>query len=255
MSLSYFLSGGLEITLEFSAGILAAFLTTASGNIFNDIMDLEIDRINSPLRPLPARIFTVRQAFLFFYIFTISALLLAYFISITVFLIVIFTQLTLVAYSFKLKRLPFSGNLTIGLLTGTAFIYGAVLGGETEHAFIPAVVAGLANVLREVVKDIQDIEGDRKGGARTFPIVYGVNIALLVVINISSLFIFTSALPFFMGYYNINYLLVVFLLVHPFLIFSLKQLVNSTEATSLRSVSRNLKIIMLMGIVALYAGR
>ena len=63
--------------------------------------------------------------------------------------------------------------LIIALLTGLAFIYGGFAVGNPVAAIVPAVFAFLINLIREIVKDIQDIEGDTKAGVITFPIKFG----------------------------------------------------------------------------------
>lgn len=233
----------------------AAFFTTASGNIFNDIRDIEIDKINRPQRPLPSGFFSISQAYFFYFLFLLLSVFLGFSLSSEAATIIILAQILLILYSFRLKSTVLAGNLLIGVLTAAAFIFGAQLGGEVSRAFFPALIAGFANVLREIVKDIQDIEGDQKGNLGTLPLIYGVHSSLIVIICFASLFILTSIYPFLQGYYSIYYLIIVFIFVHPFLVYSLKMLINATDSVTLGKVSRNLKIIMVIGILALYAGR
>ena len=77
-------------------------------------------------------------------------------------LIVVLSIALLYFYSARLKRTVLIGNLVIGLMTGMAFIYGGVVVGRMERAVVPAIFAFLVNLARELLKDVEDMEGDRK---------------------------------------------------------------------------------------------
>ncbi len=93
-------------------------------------------------------------------------------------LIVIFAVVLLYYYSARLKRTIIAGNVVVGFMTGMAFIYGGTTVGHVERALIPAIFAFLINFARELVKDVEDIEGDKKEQAVTLPVKYGIRPAL-----------------------------------------------------------------------------
>jgi len=79
-----------------------------------------------------------------------------------------------------IKENVFHRNVLIGSMTGMAFIYGGVVVGRIEHAVVPAIFAFLVNLARELLKDVEDMEGDRRENAVTLPVKYGVTTALIL---------------------------------------------------------------------------
>ncbi len=257
MGVAYFLcrrgNGEPDYALVF--GVLSAFFTAAAGNVINDIRDKEIDLINRPDRPIPSSRIAASSAYKVYFFLVLITLLGGFSISKTAGMIVLSTHLLLYIYSAFLKALPLTGNMAVGILTGLAFFYGGVIAGNPGIAVLPSLIAGLINVIREIVKDIQDLKGDENSGLKTLPLVIGVPGSQIIIISLSSLFVLLSAFPFFTGLFNIYYLMIVLLLITPFLIFTLKTLINSPGENALRITSRNLKIIMVIGILAIYAGQ
>jgi len=175
------IAGGTACSWFFilSAG-LTGVLVAAGANAINDAFDIDIDRINRPDRPLPRGALTQRDAHRMWLILSIAALGINLFLNLAALLIVILSIALLYFYSARLKRTVLAGNLVIGLMTGMAFIYGGVVVGQMERAVLPAIFAFLVNLARELLKDIEDMEGDRREHAVTLPIKYGVVPALLL---------------------------------------------------------------------------
>ena len=82
------------------------------------------------------------------------------------------------------------------MITGLAFIYGGFAADNPDAAVIPAVFAFLINLIREIVKDVQDIEGDSKLNYQTFPIRFGIDTSKRLVILISLVLILFTLYPF-----------------------------------------------------------
>ncbi len=152
---------------------LVVTLGCAGGNTINDYFDYEIDRINRPERPLPRGAMKRKTAFWYAMFLFGLGLGFAVLISVAAFAFALLAYITMFLYAWKLKPLPFIGNLTVAALTGVTPLYGAVAVGKLGLAGTLAVCAFLVNVAREVVKDIEDVEGDLKKGARTLPIIIG----------------------------------------------------------------------------------
>ena len=72
-----------------------------------------------------------------------------------------------------MKRIILLGNFIVAFLTGLAFIYGGIAVNNFKYAVIPAIFAFLINFIREIVKDMEDIEGDKSAGIFSFPYLYG----------------------------------------------------------------------------------
>jgi geranylgeranylglycerol-phosphate geranylgeranyltransferase len=245
-------------SFEFLTVIFAAFsasLVAAAGNIINDYFDIQIDKIAHPERPLVIGLITKHQAIIFYYVLNILALIISYFISLVVFGIVLSSILLLLFYSVSLKRFVLFGNYVIAWLTGMVFIFGGIVVGNVSGAIIPAIFAFLINFIREIVKDIQDIKGDLSSGVITFPARYGVEKAFWVILILSVFLILLTLHPFLFNYYNIEYFVIVMLIVNPLLVYFLKSIFNNYSTENLKRMSLILKLNMLFGLIAIYLGK
>lgn len=235
------------------AGISAAF-TAAAGNIINDIIDKDSDKVNHPNRIIPSRKLTVKQAGMEYFLLVIVASVLSSFINQLAFLIVFLTSVLLFLYSNILKRIPLLGNITVAYLTGMAFIYGGVSVGHPRAALIPAVFAFLINLIRELIKDIQDIDGDKHAGINTFPIKYGVDKTKYLITFFVIILVVSTSLPFVFNIYRIEFFVVVMIVVNPILIYFLKLLYKNDFSVNLNKLSNMLKLDMVFGLLAIFLG-
>jgi 4-hydroxybenzoate polyprenyltransferase and related prenyltransferases len=241
--------------------MIAVFFETAAGNVINDYFDYKIDLINKPERPLPSGRISLKSgkyyAYLLFIAGTICGFLISYLTNNWIpFIIVLIADVILYLYAYKLKTTPLLGNLTVGFMTGFGFVFG---GFSINH---PSIImtsiflgffAFVMTTAREIVKDIEDVEGDKADGARTLPILIGnkkpaMLAAVLIVID--------SALCPLLYYYHIFgvlYLVVIAIAVILF-IYSAILILKSQEREVAAKVSKNLKIGMLIAFVAFVFG-
>ena len=243
-----------NISVEVFFASLSAMLVAAAGNIINDIFDLEIDKINKPNRSLPAGETTKRNAIIFYLLFSVSAIMISSLINIAAIVIVTVTSLLLFFYSFKLKAVPLIGNLTVAVCTGLAFIYGGVAVGNWKLGIIPAVFAFLINLIRELLKDIEDLEGDLKNKVITFPGKYGIDKTKSLIIMITVFLIVTTFYPFIYKIYSIEYFLIVLFGVDLILVYFLKELNKKNFLEKISKLSNYLKLSMILGLIAIYFG-
>jgi geranylgeranylglycerol-phosphate geranylgeranyltransferase len=232
---------------------LAAATTAAAGNIINDIYDIEADKISHPQRVLPLGALTKTEVKIEYLILNFVSAIISINLSQTLFTIVFISSLLLFIYSFYLKKLPLIGNLTVASLTGLAFIYGGFVVENPSAAIIPAAFAFLINLIREIVKDIQDIEGDKKDGTKTFPIKYGIESAKRLVTFIIILITAFTFYPFLTHLYKIEYFIIVMIFVNPVFVLCLKNLLQKKE-NNFVIISRLLKMNMLIGLISIYFG-
>ena len=245
---------GIVFTFSIILAALAASFTLASGNIINDIYDVEIDKINRSLRPLPSGKISYKEAIAIYIIFLLLSLILSWFINPLAFIIVIITSLVLFLYSKYLKRIPLVGNITVAFLTGIVFIYGGIAVENYETAIIPALFAFLINLIREIVKDMQDVKGDEKAGAVSFPIKYGLQKSKILSLVVSILLIILTVYPFIFQLYKIEYFIIVMVIVNPLLIYSVKILFEDHSEKNLIKISNILKLNMIFGLIAIFVG-
>jgi len=159
----------ITITLVF----FVVFAVTGAGNTINDFFDRTIDAINRPQRPIPSKRISSHKAQVLSLSLFASGCFMAALINNLALVIGLFNSVLLYLYARNLKVMPLVGNLSVGYLTGSAFLFGGVAGGNVEITLMLFLLATLATVSREIEKDVEDMEGDRACKARTLPLVAG----------------------------------------------------------------------------------
>ena len=232
---------------------LSAALIAAAGYISNDLKDVDIDRINRPGRPLPAGRIGRRAATLEAWLCALAGLGLAWWLGALAGLAAGAIALGLVAYNLFLKRRAFWGNLLIAALSSAAFPYGALAAGSPGRSWIPAGFALLFHWGREIIKDMEDMEGDRARGARTLPLLWGRKRAILLASAVYSILIAFTLLPWLLDFYGMAYLLLV-LGVDAALLWTVIQLHRGEAGRTPSSLNPLLKAAMFLGLLAIVAG-
>ncbi len=248
-------TGDNHISFDLFLAAFIGFIITAAGNSMNDIIDIDIDKINRPQRPLPSLKLTIRQAWILFVFLLITSLVLSLIINYLAFLIVLLSNALLILYSFSVKKVPIFGNIVISFLTAYAFIFGGMVVGNVREAFIPAIFAFLINLIREVVKDMEDIDGDKLVGVNTFPITFGSKASKNVVFAVSSILILFTFVPFLFQLYKIEFFLIVMIIVNPVLVYIVKSLFEDSSRQNLRRLTALLKLNMVIGLIAIFVSK
>ena len=178
---------------NFSLLVLSSVLIAAAGYIINDYFDLNIDRINKPNKLIVQKIIKRRWAIAWHLVLSILGIAIGFYLDFTTHVTLLgFSNLICVVllflYSISLKKRLLSGNVIISLLTAWTVL--VVTWCEARFFFNPADVnihkiirvtflysgfAFVVSLIREAIKDMEDIEGDRKYGCKTMPIVWGIN--------------------------------------------------------------------------------
>ncbi len=252
---SCILAGGTQSQMLLM--IFASFggaLIGSGGMVINDILDIEIDRINKPERPLPSGKVARYDALMFYAILTGFGLIMSAYTTRAAFIIAFFAVPTIVLYSKVFKGTPLLGNITVGALTGLAFIFGGATVGNIRQSLLPALFAFLINVGREIVKDMEDVEGDSKNNATTFPVKYGMKNAGIVATTFLVFVIGSTFIPFVIGLYGLKYLIAVNLGVNLVLVSVIISLWKDQSVKNLNFLSTILKWDMLVGLGAIYLG-
>ncbi|NOY07159.1 MAG: UbiA family prenyltransferase [Chlorobi bacterium] len=235
------------------AAVSAAFLA-AFGNVVNDIFDISIDKINKPRRVLASGRLSIRSARFLAVALAALGVVLAGLVSMPVLGIAVISVAILYAYSSVLKHIPLVGNITVGLMTGLAFIYGGFAAGHPESGVIPAVFAFFYNIGREILKDIEDIEGDKAGKIRTFPIWVGAEYAMTVATVVFAVTVALTFVPYVTGWYGWAYLAVVVIGVDAVLAALMLSLWKTPTRGNIGRICLWLKYDMIVGIAAIYTG-
>jgi geranylgeranylglycerol-phosphate geranylgeranyltransferase len=233
--------------------VIATVCATAWGNVINDIRDIVSDRISHPHRPLAAGKMSTASAALYAAILSVTAVVAGFGVSPLHGGATLIPLVLLTIYTFFLKSTPLTGNILVSLLVAYCIVYGGLGAPQLYRLSIPALLALLLNLIREIVKDYQDSEGDTHAGYTTTAII-PAHAARIVVTTLSALYLVCVPLPFLLGHFGTVYLLVCLAGVIPahlrWLLVLLRTPWNSrTLSTGVSWV----KFEMLLGLAALAA--
>jgi 4-hydroxybenzoate polyprenyltransferase len=180
---------------------LSTLCIAAAGYIINDYYDIKIDTINKPRRVVVGRVLSRRQAIFAHTFLNLTGIGLGALVALRIGAVNFGAAFLLWTYSNRLKQLPFVGNFTVALLTA-ATLWVVVLYNPQNApvVYTYSVFAFFITLIREIIKDMEDVRGDATFGCRTLPIVWGLRrtktlLYVLVVAFLLSLFSFTYSLP------------------------------------------------------------
>ncbi len=155
--------------------ILSTLFIAAAGYIINDYFDIKIDIVNKPKRVIIGRYLKRRMAIGTHQLFNILGVLCGLLVSYKVALVNVFSVSLLWLYSERYKRQLLIGNVAVSLLTALSLLILSVhYRDNSDLVIIYAVFAFFISLIREIVKDIEDIRGDSAHGCKTLPIVLGI---------------------------------------------------------------------------------
>lgn len=246
------IAGGVRLSNPVMLACLSAGFIAAAANTINDYFDIAIDRINKPERPLPAGKISHQLALLSALTEFILGVFLALFISTPMFGLAVIFSLLLFWYSARLKGTVLWGNMAVSLSTAAAFVYGGLAVDRQNEAIIPALFAFFFHFGREIIKDMQDVEGDRQHQANTFPVRFGSSASVVLVWLNFGVLIGLTIFPFWKGWYGTTYMLIVAAGVYPVIGYVLFRLLQYPSAEVLGLLSNLLKADMLVGLLAIY---
>ncbi|HEY4653041.1 MAG TPA: geranylgeranylglycerol-phosphate geranylgeranyltransferase [Cyclobacteriaceae bacterium] len=169
---------------------VSTMLIAASGYIINDYYDVKIDFINKPDRVVVGKSIPRRYALFLHSLFAGIGILIGIYLSVWIGAVHIFSAGLLWLYSNSLKRLPFIGNFAVALLTGLSIlVVDALFYPHHSLIWIYSLFAFFMTLVREIVKDMEDLKGDNTFGCKTLPIVWGIRRTKGVIFFILVLFL------------------------------------------------------------------
>ncbi|MFK7933876.1 MAG: geranylgeranylglycerol-phosphate geranylgeranyltransferase [Saprospiraceae bacterium] len=260
--------------IQFSLFVFSTVIIAATGYIINDILDADIDKINQPERLIISKYLSKKRAWQLYFTLTfigfIISLYLAFFVKNLPLVFIYPSAISLLAaYSFYLKKMPFWGNLVVSIFC--AFVPGVVLFAErltylqlqstnyqlfTKSTLIIGgyvTFAFISTLFREIVKDMEDVEGDLRYDCRTLPIAIGIPKTKWIVIAIGVLFLLilvqlATILKFQKWWLALSFS-TVFLIIP--LLLLLYYLYQSVKPAEFHRVSTGAKLLMLNGLLLL----
>ena len=263
--------------LNFFLLVMITLLISGAGYIINDYFDLEGDKVNKPLKQIIGLHFTVEQSRMMYFVMNLTALAAGSYLSVQmgmwqlaiIFLIIV---LMLWYYSARYKRMMFWGNFVVSSLTAfSLFIVWMVeffaLRANPDlyvqnlnsihlvNVFIYGYVffAFITSMIREIIKDAEDVEGDMRVQCRTIPIVLGQRIARLIAIFLILMSMGTLVYAM-MKLWAFNYDVLfwyVAVVLQPLHIFLIYKVFLSNTSDDFHNASTYSKVLMLAGLVSL----
>ena len=162
-------------SIDFILLIISTLMIAAGGFIINDYYDQKIDMINRPKKVVVGTKFRRRLAMLSHSLLSVTGIAIGFWLDIRIGVVHIFSTFGLWYYSNHLRRLPIIGNMTISFLTSLTLLIVAVFFRRHELlVYVYALFAFLTVLVREVIKDIEDVKGEAAAGCQTIPVVWGI---------------------------------------------------------------------------------
>ena len=260
---------------DFFLLLVASVLIAAAGYIINDYFDIQIDNVNKPERLIIGKLIKRRWAMLLHLVLSLAGLFLTAIVAMHLNNLLLLglnflSVLMLLLYSSTFKKQLLIGNIIISVLTawvvGVLFITEirlndaaymqmkqAALGSLYKVTLVYAGFAFIVSLIREVVKDMEDMEGDSRFGCETMPIKWGIPATkVFVAVWIFVLVGLLAAIAFYamLNSWSWPFYALSFAMIVQFY-FMLKKLYNAQLTADFANISKSLKLIMLLGILSM----
>lgn len=245
--------GSLSVFVVVLLAFLSMSFIASGGFAINDYYDRESDAVIKPKRPIPSGAVSYKTAVIFSGLLFGFGLVLSFLINWLSFAIIAIDSVLLLVYSYLIKRKSgFAANLLMGILTGTAFVYGeATVTGTISLISVSLYPIALGTIGGNVLRDIFSLEGDAKVGYPTLPQKIGSISAAKVGGVFFLLTGLLAPLPYLIGEFTIYYLPFI-LLWSALLIYSAVRLFTSaTSVPKIRKYERIVTMSMMLLILAL----
>jgi len=236
-----------------SLGAVSAFFAAAFGYAINDYYDVAADRITRPSRPIPSGALSRRAVLIIALVCAALALMSAAFLPRVPALLVVPAVFLVWFYSFRVKRAGIAGNVLVGCLTGFTLIFGGLCAGDASKTIFPALLAFLASLPREILKDVQDLEGDVMMGGQTLARLSGRRTAVRVASVFMLVLVAVSLAPYALRHYNRIYLVIV-LFIDALVALMAFSLWYSASQRKVTVSVRLMKSAMYLGLLAIWMG-
>jgi 4-hydroxybenzoate polyprenyltransferase len=239
------------IDLNFFLLSASTILVAAAGYIVNDYYDVKIDLINKPDKVVIGNLIQRRTALISNFSLNVLAILIGLYLSWKVAVINLLCIFLLWWYSNRLKREPFVGNLAIAILTAaTTWIVAFYYNQHWEEIYIYASFAFFISLIREIIKDMEDMKGDAAFGCKTLPILLGIARTKNILYILIGAFLVNLLISFFFLHKGIIiFLTLILLFPTSWLVI---RLYKADKRKDYKFLSNWAKIIMLLGLLSIF---
>lgn len=239
---------GLLTNIRFVFLVLSTVLIASGGYIINDYYDIKIDYVNKPDRVVIGKHIKRRYVLIMHSFINGLGILLGVFVSWWIVGVNILVTFLLWLYSNLLKRLPLWGNLVVSFLTGlSVFVVFILYRQNLELIAMYSIFAFFISLIREIIKDLEDIEGDEKFGCKTLPIAIGAIATKQLIYAITGLFLIVV----FYLTYPLTFFWPFFLTLTTILVLLCNQIYLADKKKDYARISTYAKMIMVLGIASM----
>ncbi len=229
--------------------MLACVFVAAGGYVINDIFDIETDHINRPEKLILSKHISPKSAKIFYVILTSLGIISGFLTGIGMGILCLVLAILLYFYSSDLKGEMLQGNLLISLMAGMVVYVASrgVFNVQNTYFAEYASVAFLITMARELIKDIEDLEGDKAQEHETYPIMKGIPATKIL----AAIFMFFTLLIAVLLIFQSNAILfkifITGLIIAP-IFYYLYLLYKAKEKGQFRNISNWLKLTMFIGL-------
>jgi len=247
--------GGFPSFQNLFLGFMWGFFLSSPAMIINDYFDIEVDKINSPNRPLPSGLIQPATAIALAVITTLIGMAVSAFIGMTAVLLYIIFWLVGFLYNWKLKEMGLLGNLLVSSSVAITFILGGIVVREpwNKTVWILSLMVFLFDLGEEIAADAMDIEGDKKRNIKSIAILIGKKNALRISALLFVLMIIVSFLPVLLNLLGMSYFIIISITDIMIFFFVIKLLKSQTIEAG-RSNIRGMYLSGLLGMLAIIIG-
>lgn len=229
--------------------LFACIFVAAGGYIINDIFDIETDQINKPEKLILSKHISLKSARIFYAILTAIGIGSGFLVGLGMGILCLVLAVLLYFYSSDLKGEMLQGNLLIAMMAGMVVYVSSrgVYNVSNTYFAEYASIAFFITMVREIIKDIEDIEGDKAHDYETFPVVKGIQksknlslVFLVITLGIIALLYIQAA--------NILFTIFMSVFIIPALIYVAYLIFKAKEKSEFRKISNWLKTTMFLGL-------
>ena len=230
--------------------VVSTVMIAAGGYIINDYYDQKIDMVNRPDKVVIGVLMRRRLALLAHFVLTVGAIALGFYLNPKIGVVHIFSSFFLWYYSNQLRRITIIGNVVIAFLTGLTLLMVCIYLARNEVlVYIYASFAMAITLIREVLKDMEDVKGDSKFGIESLPVIFGIRGAkafIYLAIGISGAFLISFLITidiWLVRYYFVGLL--------PIFLWFIYKLIYADRQKDYQRLIRFTNFIILSGLISM----
>ncbi len=233
--------------------MLSAALISGAGYVVNDYFDIYIDKINRPKRMIPSGKIQPHSAYMYAMLLFVFGLAFSFFTGKIACVVLAFLNTFLLFYYAKLYKKKFLlGNILVAYAASSTFLYGAFVTNNSKNIIPVLVVAFIFTLIREFIKDAQDVAGDKELGAKTLAVVIGKKKTILLSLVFAFVLLLSVLFMFYIKMISLKLTLLIILINTIPIILVLRDLYFKVSDKNFTVASNFLKVEMLFVLIIFY---